>query len=191
MGFSGQKLSKLKADGDLNMGGYKFTNLGTPVATTDSARPNMGGVKMSNLGAPSDPNDSARKVDLPSALSCIPVDLTATRLLDTEYTNNDDVPILVEVRLQLAVLSSATSLLGNSGAVVYRENVSPPSIQVVGANLNIALYDLNSGLNSMGFQTDISFTFIVPAGWIYKLESAVSGDGQPPAIYGWFETPLS
>lgn len=58
-------LSKIIPDLNKNMLGYKFTNLGAPVASTDSARPDMANQKFINLAAPVAANDSARNTDLP------------------------------------------------------------------------------------------------------------------------------
>jgi hypothetical protein len=79
MGFGGTKLSKIKIDANLNMGGYRITDLPAPSASTEPARSadlvlsnivpdtdlDMLGNKFTNLGVPSnESNDAARVVDL-------------------------------------------------------------------------------------------------------------------------------
>ncbi len=79
MGFGGTKLSKLKINSNLNMGGYRILNLPAPGSSTDPARSadlvlsnivpdtdlDMLGNKFTNLGVPSaESTDAARVVDL-------------------------------------------------------------------------------------------------------------------------------
>ena len=118
-------------------------------------------------------------------------DESGNKLFDTVYQNQNAVPIMVSVSVNLVIdfdSGSPPIINGMSDLSAKCSSANPPTDYAARISLNVTLHEaLDSTSPQDIISEDKHFSFIVPADYYYTLVTTAQDGGTVPSIDSWIE----